>query len=162
MMSLYGGQGMGSAGLGAGASPSIPNSMNPQVLAMLQAMAGGGQTAQPMTGGAPTAPAMATPMAGYIGAGGNPGMMHQMPTMPVAPNPAPQQAVNPMAQMAQTAQGMSQMQDLMNKMKIGQSGVPANLPPAQNPESTGGALNWLQSLFAGGGGGAIPPAGGMT
>lgn len=92
---------MGAAGTGAGQAPNMPQGVNPQLLQMLMQMqAGGGQMGQmpPMGGQAPGLPMVqpppnpmtmpqGSPMANYIGAGGNMAGMMQHP-MGMPQNPA--------------------------------------------------------------------------
>ena len=179
--SMLGGQGMGSAGMGAGAGPAAPSALSPQVMAMLRMMAGG----QGGTGGTgftpPGAPAQASmagsPMAGMIGAqaGANPMQHPMMPQQPVGQPPGmmgaglpSQTPANPLAGATQQLQQYQQIQALMNQLKGGQTGVAPQLNPAQNPNSTmmAGSPGWLQSLYGMMGQGGMPagagPAGGET
>jgi hypothetical protein len=173
MMQMMPGQGMGAAGTGAGTGPSVQGGVNPQLLAMLMQMQGGAGGMGGM--GAPQMPQVAappgpigasptgTPMAGFIGSGGNmAGQMNHPMGMPQNPagagipgvgaNPGQAGAVNP------------QMLALMQMLKGQQGGVPATGGmPGGNPNPQAG---WLQQLLGGGAQPAAPGtgvgAGGMT
>lgn len=130
MMSMLGGTGMGAAGTGMGAGPQMPGgTLSPQLLAMLAQM-------QPQ-GGSPAAPGNgATPMAGYIGAGGNAGAMHAPMAPPIGQPPGMNGQAAPGA--APMPGGISpQMLQMLQQLKGQQGGVPANLPPMQGPAIPG-------------------------
>lgn len=135
MMSMMGGQGMGSAGTGVGSAPMMPGGPNaaagglsPQMLAaLMQGMQGAGATGQPMgqpMGQAPAQSAMATPMAGYIGAGAG-GAGHAMP-MQMSPQTPIQGMGGQGGGAAPAGMGINpQTMAMLQMLKGGQAGVPS-------------------------------------
>lgn len=150
MLNLYGGQGMGSAGMGVGAGGALSL---PQLLAM---MGQGQQAAQPPSNpfsqaGAPT------PMSAFLGQMG-PKMGAMASGAPTAPVAAP---VNPDAG-AQQGGGMGGNTDLLKMlmaMKGGQTGVaptggvPTQMAPGVNNPGLDALLRSL-GMFGGITGGA--------
>ena len=163
---------------GMGAGP-----MSPQLMAMLQALQGGGPqgaAAAPSTGAPQLAGPMQssgtmTPMSAYIGAGGNPGAMQGAPAMqPQMPQPMNQQQT-----MGQALSPYASLMQQLGQMGKGQTGVPPGgtapvTPVAQSPLSapgvaaapaSGAAQNsWLQMLLShmgGMGGSGAAMGGGM-
>lgn len=134
MLSMMPGTGMGAAGTGMGQSPQLPQGLNPQLLAMLAQMQTGGQTpGGPMVQAPPGPmgqPPTGTPMAGYIGAGGNmAGMMQHPMGMPQNPAQGPGGAgIAPGlgATPGQAAGGINpNIMALIQAMRGQQGGVPA-------------------------------------
>lgn len=134
MIQMLPGTGMGAAGTGMGQSPQLPQGLNPQLLAMLAQMQTGGQTpGGPMVQAPPGPmgqPPTGTPMAGYIGAGGNMAGMVQHPMgMPQNPAQGPGGAgIAPGlgATPGQAAGGINpNILALIQAMKGQQGGVPA-------------------------------------
>ncbi len=143
MLSLYGGQGMGTGA--GGINPNGQVGLQ-QLMAMLSAGQATGATPGPNMA-SPMGATGASPMSNYIGAP-NPGMMgqHPMPGMP--PNGAP-----PPVDPAQAGQsGMQSMLPLLAMMKGGQGGV----------QPGAGSANWLQNLMAGYSAGGVPGQGVMN
>lgn len=134
MMNMMPGTGMGAAGTGMGAGPMMPGQggVNPQLLAMLAQMQGGGAGGMPAAPGPMNAPTTGTPMAGYIGSGMRPGMGGTMaPPVGAAPGLSPGAAA---AGVTGSPQGLGQMNpqlmQLLQQLKGAQGGVPGGqMPP---------------------------------
>lgn len=148
MMSMMPGQGMGAAGTGAGQSPMMPSGagqINPQLLAMLAQMQTGQTAGMPMVAPPPGpmgAPPTGTPMANYIGAGGNMAGMMQHP-MGMPQNPAAGGAPGMGATPGQAAGGINpQLMQLIMAMKGQQGGLPAAMPATPPP----GGMPTMQQL----------------
>lgn len=173
--SMTGGTGMGSAGTGMGSTPMMPGGgggLSPQVLAMLRMMMAGQQTptgggaAVPGAPGPMNMPPTGTPMAGYIGAGGNPGAMARPMMPPQVGQPPGMQGAPGGQQMPQGGMLNPQTLQMLQMLKGQQSGVPAAgaLPAGDNPMA-GASPGWLQMLLAHLGGAPNVPqtgAGGFT
>lgn len=173
MMSLYPGTGMGASGTGM-----MPGgSLSPQMLAMMQALQRGQMAQSPMQapvgmgpqmpgvaaqGGTPT-PSLASPMANYIGSGGNAATMmmapHALLSQPAQPLNQPQSIGQGIQQGAQSVQSLA---PLLQKLAGAQTGVPASGQLTQGgamqvPSTDAGAgsiMNMLLQHYLGAGGAA--------